>query len=126
MAIEIDSMSGLSVPDAGLGNRPRFATIFRAVWNSIPQQDRERILAYWRKFRGAPSIDMVSRFKLPRENDDYRCIVRFNAEAADWMPDDKLAAHIAYELGHVWRYNNPASDSNTRQTSIEVLTPIKE
>lgn len=125
MPIEIDKASGLSVPDAGPGNRERFAAIFQLVWASIPPRYREQIVAYWKKFRDRPVIDMLSRFRFPGENEDYGCIVKFNAEAADWMADNWLAGLIAHELGHVWHYSNPTSESN-RPARIEVLTPIKE
>lgn len=128
MAIELDAASGLTLPDDGPGNRGRFAAVFQGVWQKIPGEDRDRILVYWRKSRGAPLIDLVSRFKLPGENDKYGDVIRFNAEAADWMPEDKLAGLIAHELAHVWHYGNPESESSkkTGRVPIEVLTGIKE
>ena len=75
-----------------------------------------------------PSIELVSRYKVPGENIDYGCGIRFNAEVADWASDGMLRSLIAHELAHVWHYATPDCESSQKTFKIrnEELTAIKE
>jgi len=128
MPIELDVENGVFMPDEGPGNRPRFAVRFRQVWATISPEQKDRILTYWRKFKGAPLIDLVVGHRYPGENEDYGCRVKFNAEVVDWAPKDKLAGLIAHELGHVLSYADPESASSKAlgRVHTEELNRIKE
>ncbi len=128
MPIDLVSENGILMSDKGAGNRLRFAALFRRVWASINPEQKDRILIYWRKFSGVPQFDLVMRHRYPGENEDYGCRVKFNAEAIDWAPEDKVASLIAHELGHVLSYADPESASSkaSGRASIEKLNKIKE
>lgn len=128
MSIDINAEDGLRLPSEGPGNRPRFAAIFGGVWATVQPEQKERILTYWRKFPGAPLIDLVLGHRFPGENEDYGLRLKFNARAVDWAPDEMLASLIAHELSHVLSYADPNSKSSqaTMKVRGEVLEQIKE
>lgn len=128
MPMDIDATIGLVLAEDGPGDRERFVRVFRRVWQSLRPDYRDRIIRYWAKFPGSPLVEMITGYRYPGENDDYGCIIRFNAAAVDWMPEEKLAGLIAHELGHVWHYANPDSESSrlAGRMRIEELNRLKE
>ena len=109
MPIEINSEAGLSITTEGAGNRQRFAEVFGQVWQSIPAEEREEIVAHWEEgFAGqvSPQIELLAEYELPGKNDAFGNILYFNAEVAELLDDaDLLPDLIAHELGHVYCFS---------------------
>ena len=123
MPIEIDAGCKLSLPDAGPGNRKRFAALFQSAWGQIPDEAREVICRWWGKgiVTQATSlvIDFLLGYHLAGECREFGHTIYFNADVADAMPDDILPNLIGHELAHVWHYTNPESDTNKAPGNVK-------
>ena len=133
---------GLYLPTESDGNAERFATIFRDVWQAIPEADCAKMVQHWRThperqacgFVISPAIFLENGWWSRGERVDGSCsptghVFRFYAPTIDWMPAEAVAWVIAHELGHMmYRVQNPEllktatpQPTITRQEALEHL-----
>lgn len=106
--ITIDTEWGLSLIAHPGTNGKRFVTLFRQVWEAIPEQQRIKMRRRWRR-KGQPIIILqvkplfvfegVRRYPLASyliETEEFH----FRSTWIDKMPDEMVKILIAHELAH--------------------------
>ncbi len=92
------------------GDRDRFARLFRSTWLQIPNEDRRRMTAVFRRDR--TRLELMDGWSnwWPGLNGNVGIIgsalneIRFHAPYIDRMTDGSVAFLIAHELAHVRQF----------------------
>jgi hypothetical protein len=87
----------------------RFASLFRSVWDRIPRNDQNWILAKANKYKDGLQV-LLSYETCQRTNgwvSNDRGLIWFDAWFVDSGKDRLVKALVAHELGHIRGYGDP-------------------